>query len=272
MPSRNGRARPRASRQSPWASVKARCGTTAATQPGGRAGSTRRGSRRSAPSAAGARAGRGRSWPRPRGGSGSAGVKTHDVARPAEPEGEVDVLVVGAEGRVEGADPAQGRGAVEGARPAGAEDAVGRVVAPAARRLAVARACWASRRARRSRRPNRPGSGSERTRTSGATEPTVGSANGARPASIQPAVTSVSLFRSWMNSPRAAAIPALAAAQKPPFRSSRTSADVGMRGGEPGGGVVGRGVVGDDDLDRRRRAGRCRAMLARQVSSSARPL
>ena len=64
--------------------------------------------------------------------------------------------------------------------------------------------------------------GSERTRTSGATEPTVGSAKGARPASIQPAVTSVSLFRSWMNSPRAASIPAFAAAQKPPFGSSRT--------------------------------------------------
>ena len=58
--------------------------------------------------------------------------------------------------------------------------------------------------------------------TNGATEPTVGSSKGARPASIQPGVTSVSLLRSWMNSPRAAAIPALAAATKPPFRSSPT--------------------------------------------------
>ena len=57
----------------------------------------------------------------------------------------------------------------------------------------------------------------------GATEPTVGSANGARPASSQPGVTSVSLFRSWMNCPRTALKPALAAAQNPPLRGRRTS-------------------------------------------------
>ena len=53
------------------------------------------------------------------------------------------------------------------------------------------------------------------------TAPTVGSANGASPASIQPAVTSVSLLSTWMNRPRAAARPALAATQKPWFGSSR---------------------------------------------------
>src|SRR4051794_12397611 len=60
------------------------------------------------------------------------------VARPAEPEGEIDVLVIRLERRIEGPGPSQRRGAVEGTRPAVAEAAAGDAVEPATGTFAVA--------------------------------------------------------------------------------------------------------------------------------------
>ena len=59
------------------------------------------------------------------------------VPRPAEPEREVDVLVVGAERGIEGAHGSQRLGPVEGTRPAGAEDRVGRMLEPTLRGLTM---------------------------------------------------------------------------------------------------------------------------------------
>ncbi len=155
------------------------------------------------------------------------------VAGPSQAEGEVDVFVVRAEERVESSGLAQGFGAIERTRAAGAEDFFDRTVREEPRRAGRARAWSASRPGCRNRRRSRRGSGCERTRTSGATDPTEGSANGARPASIQPAATSVSLLSNWMNRPRAAAMPALAAAQNPPFVLERNDADVGIDHRQP---------------------------------------
>ena len=52
----------------------------------------------------------------------AAGVEDAAIAGPAEAEGEVDVLVIRAQKRVEAADLPEGFGPVEGARAAGAED------------------------------------------------------------------------------------------------------------------------------------------------------
>ena len=68
-------------------------------------------------------------------------------------------------------------------------------------------------------------------------------------------MTSVSLFSSWMNWPRAAAMPALAAAQNPPFGSSRHQPDLGMMRASQSDRVVGRAVVDHDDLDGPRATG-----------------
>ncbi len=143
------------------------------------------------------------------------------IACPSQTEGQVHVLVIGNEERIEPADSLQGDGAIEGTRAARAEDTTTGMPGPSRLRLAVAPfegpagdtvavACGID------------AIGSERTRTRGATDPTLASANGANPASTQPGVTSVSLFRSCTNSPLAAAIPSFAAEQNPPFRSRRT--------------------------------------------------
>ena len=158
FPSQNGRSRPRASRQRPWASVNARCGRTAASsQRRGKVGPEEDlGVPRHPPLER--RPGvivTGRDLVE----DPAVGREDAAVARPAEPEGEVDVFVVGVIRRVEAAHLAQRRGAIEARSTRWRRRrarAGGRTSGGPARR---ARACWASRRACRNRRPNRPATG-----------------------------------------------------------------------------------------------------------------
>ena len=94
------------------------------------------------------------------------------------------------------------------------------------------------------------------------------------PASSQPGVTSVSLLRSWMNCPRAAAMPALAAAQKPRFRLEPHHADLRISRAASQSAVpsVEPSSTTMTSIGQGRSRGRCRSTLARQVASRSRPL
>ena len=169
------------------------------------------------------RAARGRSSPRRRGGSGRRGVDAA-IAGPAEPEGQVDVLVIATEERVERPDasrgPRRGRRRSSRWRRRPPRRAGPTRTRPTGRGLASS----ASRPGVASRRPSRPGRGRSGPGPAGRPSRPSGRRTGARPASIQPAVTSVSLFRSWMKRP------ARRRSRRWPRRRSRGSARAGPGG------------------------------------------
>ena len=136
--------------------------------------------------------------------------RTAPVAGPAQAEGEVDVLVVRAEERVETADASQGLGRDRRRLlPLAPKTSSAGCVPPSSARLAVAALCRpADQRIGVAGRIDPPSGRIGPVPTARPT-PTVGSEKGARPASIHPRLTSVSLLRSWMNSPRAAAMPGI---------------------------------------------------------------
>ena len=195
------------------------------------------------------------------------------IARPSQPESQVDIFIIRSEQRIEPAGAAEGLDPVERAAATGPEYLIDRPIRPSRDAAVRGRAWTASPSRRRNRRPESTRFGSDRTSTSGATEPTVSSANGARPAWTQPPVTSVSLLRSWMYCPRAAAIPAFAAAQKPPLRSSVTTRTPGYaRASHSAVPSVEPSSATTTSIGHSPSGGRCRSTLARQLRNNSRPL
>ena len=120
------------------------------------------------------------------------------ISSPAQAEAQVDVLVIGSERGIEASDPTNCLGPVERARAAGGEDLVDRTSRPAFGRLAVPALGRPAAQRVGSRRPSRLDRGRSGPEPAVPPNPTVGSAKGARPASSQPCVTSVSLLSNWM--------------------------------------------------------------------------
>ena len=147
------------------------------------------------------------------------------VSGPSQAEGEVDVFVIGAVERVEASQAFEDLGAIERTRAAGAEDFFDGTAGEEPGGLAVPSLGWPAGEAVGIAGGVDATAAASGPRTRGATDPTDGIRERCEAGFDPAAVTSVSLLSNWMNWPRAAAMPALAAAQKPPFARERTDAD-----------------------------------------------
>ena len=181
----------------------------------------------------------------------AAGGEEAAIAGPSEAEGQVDVLVIRAverdRSRRRGGAPRPGRRRSSrwrrrprrrGGRPPIGRLAVASLGGPAAERCT-------------NRRPSRRDSGRSGREPAGLTEPTVGSAKGARPASIQPCDNLGVVIEQLDEMAPGGGDSGVGRGAEAAVSLEPDQPDARVMGGQPGGRAVGRAVVDDDDLDAR---------------------